>query len=146
MGGFKRTADSSCYEYSQESLEEQVDAHGYGDHGGGGQPPRPFLRSPEEHKGDGCHEVEQQISHELSPRGGDPEKILYCPGGLMVLNIKNHKHEQLARQDATATGEDVPELVVETLVAISQRCSGLPDLENREADEILGYDEEGGFS
>jgi hypothetical protein len=50
----------------------------------------------------------------------------------------------LARQDAAATGESTPELV-ETLMAISRRCSGLPDLDTREADEILGYDEEGGF-
>ena len=64
----------------------------------------------------------------------------------MVLNIKkNYRDEQLARQDAATVGEDAPELV-ETLMAISRRCSRLPDLDTREADEILGYDEEGGFS
>ena len=63
----------------------------------------------------------------------------------MALHIKKHRDKQLARQDAAETGESAPELV-ESLMAISQRCSGLPDLDTREADEILGYDEEGGFS
>jgi hypothetical protein len=62
----------------------------------------------------------------------------------MVRNIKKHRDEQLARQGGTPTEDDDPESV-ETLMAISQRCSGLTDLDTREADEILGYDEEGGF-
>jgi hypothetical protein len=62
----------------------------------------------------------------------------------MVLNIKNHRDEQLARQDVPPTREDAPKLV-ETLMANSQRCSGLPDLDTRKTDEILGYDEEGSF-
>jgi len=33
----------------------------------------------------------------------------------------------------------------ETLIAIGRRCSSLPDLDTREADEILGYDETGTF-
>jgi hypothetical protein len=35
--------------------------------------------------------------------------------------------------------------LVEALLAISQRCSSLPDLDNRPADEILGYDDTGAF-
>ena len=38
----------------------------------------------------------------------------------------------------------VPDLV-ETLMEISRRSSSLPDLDTREADEILGYDEKGAF-
>ncbi len=51
--------------------------------------------------------------------------------------------------------QDVPELrgqpgrpapdLAETLAAIGERCSALPDLDGREAEEILGYDEKGGF-
>jgi antitoxin VapB len=53
----------------------------------------------------------------------------------MGVSIKNDKAEKLARQVATA----------ETLIAISRRCSSLPDLDTRAADEILGYDEKGTF-
>ncbi len=88
--------------------------------------------------------MEQQLSHELSSVGEFLKTFYTALGALMVLNIKNDRDEQLARQDAAATGESTP-VLVETLMAISQRCSGLPDLDNREADEILGYDEEGGF-
>ncbi len=30
-------------------------------------------------------------------------------------------------------------------MAISRRCSSLPDLDTRDAEEILGYDEKGAF-
>lgn len=53
----------------------------------------------------------------------------------MVLSIKNRSGKQLARQDTVATGESAPELV-ETLMAISRRCSCLPDLDRRDADDI----------
>jgi len=38
----------------------------------------------------------------------------------------------------------VPDLV-EILMEISRRSSSLPDLDTRETDEILGYDEKGAF-
>jgi plasmid stability protein len=51
--------------------------------------------------------------------------------------------------------QDIPELrgqpacpasdLAETLSAIGERCSALPDLDAREAGEILGYNENGGF-
>jgi antitoxin VapB len=70
---------------------------------------------------------------------------------------------ELARQVAAETGESLTEAIIhsleerlerlkarraapdlaETLIAISRRCSSLPDLDTREADEILGYDETG---
>ncbi len=31
------------------------------------------------------------------------------------------------------------------IIQISERCTALPDLDTRTADEILGYDERGGF-
>lgn len=37
----------------------------------------------------------------------------------------------------------VPDLT-EALMMISRRCRSLPDLDDRSADEILGYDEKGG--
>ena len=58
----------------------------------------------------------------------------------MDISIKNDKAEKLARQLASEAGE--PELA-ETLLQIGRRCSALPDLDNRDADEILGYDENG---
>lgn len=79
----------------------------------------------------------------------------------MALSIRNDKAERLARQVATETGESLTEAIthaleerlerlrsrrsapdlVETLMAISRRCSSLPDLDRRGAEEILGYDE-----
>ena len=83
----------------------------------------------------------------------------------MAISIKNDRAEKLARQVAAAAGESLTEAVIhsleerlerlkgrrsapdlaETLMAISRRCSALPDLDTRDADEILGYDEKGAF-
>jgi hypothetical protein len=51
--------------------------------------------------------------------------------------------------------QDIPELrgelahpasdLAETLTAIGERCGTLPDLDVREAEEILAYDETGAF-
>ena len=68
----------------------------------------------------------------------------------MTINGKNAKAEELARQitaeaeSLTDTEFDAPDLE-ETLMAISRRCSSLPDLDSRTAEEILGYDEKGAF-
>jgi antitoxin VapB len=83
----------------------------------------------------------------------------------MGISIKNDKAEKLARQVAAQTGESLTDAIIhsleerlerlqgrrsapdlaETLMAISRRCSALPDLDTRDADEILGYDEKGSF-
>jgi len=83
----------------------------------------------------------------------------------MALSIKNPQAEQLAREVAAVSGESLTQAVlhaleerlerlkgrrtapdlVETVLAISKRCSALPDLDTRDPDEILGYDERGGF-
>ena len=83
----------------------------------------------------------------------------------MALSIKNDTAERLARQVAKETGESLTEAIVHsleerlerlkgrrsapdlvaTLMTISQRCSSLPDLDTRSAEEILGYDDVGAF-
>lgn len=83
----------------------------------------------------------------------------------MGISIKNDRAEKLARQVAAETGESLTDAVihsleerlerlkgrrsapdlVDTLMAISRRCSSLPDLDVRDPDEILGYDEKGAF-
>jgi len=83
----------------------------------------------------------------------------------MALSIKNDTAERLARQVAAETGEGLTEAVIhslaerlerlkgrrsapdliEILLAISRRCSSLPDLDTRAADEILDYAETGAF-
>ncbi len=83
----------------------------------------------------------------------------------MALNIKNREVEALARQVAEQADESLTEAVqhaleerlerlkgrksapdlVEDLLAISERCSAMPDLDARSAGEILGYDEAGAF-
>jgi antitoxin VapB len=83
----------------------------------------------------------------------------------MALSIKNDMAEKLAREVAAETGESLTEAIlhsleerlerlkgrrsapdlVETILEISQRCSALPDLDPRDANEILGYNEIGAF-
>ncbi|MGW4848583.1 type II toxin-antitoxin system VapB family antitoxin [Nocardia brasiliensis] len=81
----------------------------------------------------------------------------------MALSIKHPEADRLARELAAQTGETLTEAVVialrerlarETgrarsvpvraeLAAIRRRCSALPVIDNRSADEIVGYDERG---
>lgn len=83
----------------------------------------------------------------------------------MGIRIKNERAKRLARKVAAETGESLTEAIIhsleerlerlkgrrsapdlaETLMAIGRRCSSLPDLDTREADEILGYNETGAF-
>jgi antitoxin VapB len=83
----------------------------------------------------------------------------------MGISIKNDKAEKLARQVSAETGESLTEAIIhsleerlerlkgrrsapdlaETLMAISRRSSSLPDLDVRDVEEILGYDEKGAF-
>lgn len=83
----------------------------------------------------------------------------------MALSIKNVEAERLARELAKKRGTTVTRAVIAALEdalrrtrgrkaapsmrdairEISERCSALPDLDTRTADEILGYDERGGF-
>ena len=81
----------------------------------------------------------------------------------MALSIKNPKAEQLARKLAQQTGETLTETVLKALEerlrrmtgrrhpirladqleGIAKRCAALPVIDERSADEILGYDEKG---
>ena len=83
----------------------------------------------------------------------------------MALSIKNAEAERLAREPARERGTTVTRAVIGTLdealrrtsgrrvapstrdaiLEVSKRCAALPDLDTRSADEILGYDESGGF-
>lgn len=82
----------------------------------------------------------------------------------MALSIKNVEAERLgepakergttvtsavtaAPEDALrrAPGRKNAPSMLETIHEISERCSALPDLDTRPADEILGYDERGGI-
>ena len=82
----------------------------------------------------------------------------------MALSLKDRETDSLARQVAQLTGESLTEAVrtslrerlhleklkrgegpglAQELEAIARRCAALPELDNRTADEILGYDENG---
>lgn len=83
----------------------------------------------------------------------------------MALSILDEEAERLARELAAQTGSDVTQAVIQALraalvsqsarstapsvlraiVDISDRCSALPDLDGRSAEEILAYDESGAF-
>ena len=83
----------------------------------------------------------------------------------MALSIKNAEAESLARELARATKDTVTGAITRALREatlrlrgrrtapsvrdavreISRRCAALPDLDRRSADEILGYDDKGGF-
>ena len=82
----------------------------------------------------------------------------------MPLSIKDPEADRLARKVAQITGETITEAVLHSLrdrlakversaaeiedvvadaMAIADHCASLPLLDNRSADEIIGYDENG---
>jgi antitoxin VapB len=81
----------------------------------------------------------------------------------MALSIKDPEADRLARELAARTGETLTEAIVvalrerlaretgrtravplsDELAAIRRRCSALPVLDDRSADEILGFDHHG---
>lgn len=81
----------------------------------------------------------------------------------MPLSIRNKHAEQLAREISSLTGHNLTSTIIEALeeklerikgsrksnnkladiMAISRRCSALPDLDLRQTIEVLGYDENG---
>jgi antitoxin VapB len=83
----------------------------------------------------------------------------------MALSIRNPHAERLAREVATQSGENITQAIIhsledrleqlkasrrgadkaEELLIIAKRCSSLPDLDTRTADEILGYDAKGAW-
>ncbi len=84
----------------------------------------------------------------------------------MALSIKNPEAERLARALAEESGTTLTRSVIvaleealrrqrdrrtapsvrEMILEISDRCANLPDLDERSAEEILGYDNDGAFS
>jgi antitoxin VapB len=81
----------------------------------------------------------------------------------MALSIKHDEADRLARELSATTGESLTEAVLnalrervyrekskrhtlrarDELRAVRERCRRLPVLDNRTADEILGYDDSG---
>jgi antitoxin VapB len=81
----------------------------------------------------------------------------------MGITIRNPKTEQLAREVAQLSGETVIQAIIhaleerlerlkaqrsvatlrEEILRISQRCSALPDMDQRNPNEILDYDSRG---
>ena len=81
----------------------------------------------------------------------------------MALNIRNERAEELAITVSRLTGETKTQAVtqalqerldrlrtqnskksmVEIALEIARECDKLPELDNRSAEEILGYDEDG---
>lgn len=81
----------------------------------------------------------------------------------MALSLKDPEADRLAREVADRTGETLTTAIVvalrerlarlrgkprrrplsEELREIGERCAALPTLDDRSADEILGYDENG---
>ena len=81
----------------------------------------------------------------------------------MGITIEKAKAEKLAREVERLSGESLTEAIIhaledrleqlkarraaatltEEILRISQRCSALPELDERSPDEILGYDSRG---
>jgi antitoxin VapB len=81
----------------------------------------------------------------------------------MTLNIKNPQTDHIVRELAAVTGESVATAIrksveerlrrirnrrisgdmTASLLEIGAHCAALPDLDKRNADEILGYDDDG---
>jgi antitoxin VapB len=81
----------------------------------------------------------------------------------MAMSIRNKKAVVLARSVAEATGENLTDAIlhsledrlaklrgrrkepdlVDQILDIGRRCTAMPDLDNRPADEIVGYRQDG---
>ena len=81
----------------------------------------------------------------------------------MAISIRNPKAEELAREVAAESGENLTQAIMhaleerlerlkgrktaedlaEDIMKISERCSALPQLDDRTPEEILGYDSKG---
>jgi antitoxin VapB len=81
----------------------------------------------------------------------------------MAISIRNPKTEELAREVAAESGENLTQAIMhaleerlerlkgrktaedlaEEIMKISERCSALPQLDDRTPEEILGYDSKG---
>jgi antitoxin VapB len=81
----------------------------------------------------------------------------------MAINLKNVEAEELARLVAREADESLTEAItvalrerlarlrarrvgdhrLDRVLEIARACSALPDLDTRDPDEILGYDEQG---
>lgn len=81
----------------------------------------------------------------------------------MALSIRNSRAEQLAREVAMVSGENLTQAIIHALeerlerirgrrtttntvqeiMVISQRCGSLPEQDHRSPDEILGYNQIG---
>jgi antitoxin VapB len=81
----------------------------------------------------------------------------------MAISIRNPKAEELAREVAAESGENLTQAIIhaleerlerlkgrkmtedlaEEIMKISERCSALPQLDDRTPEEILGYDSKG---
>ncbi len=80
-----------------------------------------------------------------------------------MLSIRNPEVERVTRDLAIATGKTMTETILDALLrqqsetsklaerkkalfrSIAVACAAAPDLDTRSADELLGYDEAGGF-
>ena len=83
----------------------------------------------------------------------------------MAFSIRNSQAEQLAREVAAISGENLTQTIIHALeerlerlkgrrtatntvgeiMAISKRCSSLPDIDQRSPEEILNYNQSGVF-
>ena len=83
----------------------------------------------------------------------------------MAFSIRNPHAEQLAREVAAISGENLTQTIIHALeerlerlkgrrtatnivreiMAISQRCSSLPEIDQRSPEEILNYNQSGVF-
>jgi antitoxin VapB len=70
----------------------------------------------------------------------------------VALSIRNRKAEALAREAAHQGNETITDAIIHALEErlakfrgrrVTERCSRLPDLDPRTAEEILGYDQNG---
>ena len=65
----------------------------------------------------------------------------------MALSLKDKETDRLAREVAALTGETltdaIREALAERLMEIGRHCADLPNIDPRNPDEIVGYDETG---
>ena len=84
-----------------------------------------------------------------APESGNPaalDALDRLQESLRARGVDLHRWAEDVDAGRRAAGSERQAEIREAILETSERCAALPDLDGRAADEILGYDERGGFA